>query len=319
MPNNPVFKRYKASYIKSITFYQLPKFLFGKDSYFGKLSNDAKVLYSILRDRHELSLSNGWEDENHDVYLIYSRNDMADLLNMSQPTLRKVIKELIKYNLMEEVRQGLNKPNLIYLNYIEFESDVKKIENVEISRSEKNFQSNETVENARTEKNFHSREKESFSQEGKDFSPNLTEFNQPYLNQSINQEEITLTEDDMIDEIDFEENYEEIISNNIDIEIMKKQYGEIYEEIYNLVVDTVNSSNDVVVIGKNKIPIEKVIDRFLKLNSLHIEYVISCLNNYNKPIRNIKSFMLTCLYNATVSKSSFYTNQVQHTLYGDED
>lgn len=317
MPDNkPNFKRYKAEYYKSIRYYQLPKFLFGKNSYFKKLSNDAKVLYSILRDRHELSLSNGWEDENHDIYLIYSRIDMAEILNMSQPTLRKVIKELIDYGLMEEVRQGLNKPNIIYLNYIESESDLPKIENVEISRSEKSFHSSETVENTRTENSFHSRVKETFIQESKKLSPNLTDYNQPDFidNQSIYQEdtcpqtEISLTEDGLIDkDIPIDENINRIIKKNIGYNELKKTNPEI-EDIYNLITDTFESNQKAIIINKEKIPINKVKDRFLQLNSLHIQYVLECVAKQEN-IMNIRSYLLTVLYNAPTTINIYYSNQ----------
>lgn len=312
MPTNkPNFKRYKSHYLKSITYYQLPKFLFGKDSYFKNLSNNAKVLYSILRDRHELSLSNGWEDENHDVYLIYSRDAMAEILNMSQPTLRKVIKELITCGLMEEVRQGLNKPNLIYLNYIEFTSDLPQEENVENSRSERNFHSSETIENTRTENSFHSRVKETFIQEGKKLSPNLTEYNLTEFNNlsiypegTCPQEEISLTSDE--NEIDG------LIKRNIGYNELKNTYPEI-EDIYNLMLDTFVSNKKTMTISKNQIPIGNIIERFLSLNSMHVEYVLECVTK-QPDIKNIRSYLLTALYNAPTTINSFYSNKVKNLL-----
>ncbi len=94
-------------------FYQMPKFLFEGD--LKKLSINAKVLYSLLRDRHDLSLKNGWADDNGEAYVIYSRESMGDLLGCSQPTVRKAIKQLEEHGLIREKRQGLNKPNIIFI------------------------------------------------------------------------------------------------------------------------------------------------------------------------------------------------------------
>lgn len=108
-------KRYTAEMIKATSFFQMPKFLF-----YGQcrnMSNDAKVLYSILRDRYVLSETNGWVDENGDVYIYYKRQDMWEILNMSAKKLRKVLDELKTYGLLEETQQGLNMPNKIYLLY----------------------------------------------------------------------------------------------------------------------------------------------------------------------------------------------------------
>ncbi|MEG0895676.1 MAG: replication initiator protein A, partial [Oscillospiraceae bacterium] len=116
-----MFKRYTLNDVENNLFFQMPKFLFEGDLK-SKLSNDAKVLYSLLRDRHELSIKNGWINEKNEVYLIYTRNDLCDMLGCSQPTLRKALEQLKDFNLMDEERQGLNRPNLIYLNYYYLQS-----------------------------------------------------------------------------------------------------------------------------------------------------------------------------------------------------
>lgn len=130
-----MFARYTLNDVRQNRFYQLPKFLFEGEMKTA-LSNDAKVLYSLLRDRHDLSLSNRWVNDNGEVYILFSREDMANALGCSPPTLRKIITQLIDNKLMEEERQGLNKPNLIYLNYIDISStdfykDEKKQEKIQ--------------------------------------------------------------------------------------------------------------------------------------------------------------------------------------------
>ncbi|TAH60467.1 MAG: hypothetical protein EWM50_06580, partial [Gottschalkiaceae bacterium] len=151
-------------------FYQMPKFLL--EGEFKKLSNDARVLYSLLRDRHELSLSNNWVNEKNEVYLIFTREEMAELLGCSQPTLRKGIKQLIEAGLMEEERQGLNRPNIIFLTAV-------SVENTGV----KNSFSPECKElSVQSEKNFQSRVKELFSQECKNLSPNDTNINNTDIN-----------------------------------------------------------------------------------------------------------------------------------------
>lgn len=99
--------RYTVNDVKNNRFFQMPKFLFEGD-FKDKLNNDSRVLYSLLRDRHELSLLNNWVNENNEVFFIYSREEMADMLGVSQPTLRKAIMQLKQSGLMEEERIGLN-------------------------------------------------------------------------------------------------------------------------------------------------------------------------------------------------------------------
>jgi len=81
------------------------------------LSNDAKVLYSLLRDRHQLSTKNKWINDKNEVFLIYSRNEMSNMLRVTEKTALKAVNQLKELNLLSEVKQGLNKPNLIYLSH----------------------------------------------------------------------------------------------------------------------------------------------------------------------------------------------------------
>ena len=107
-------RRITANEILESKFYQLPKFLVHNEE-FKKLSSDAKILYSIMRDRHQLSLQNNWIDNEGYVFLIYSRENMMEDLQLSDKTITKAVKDLKKHGLIDEVRQGQGKPNLIYV------------------------------------------------------------------------------------------------------------------------------------------------------------------------------------------------------------
>jgi len=282
MPNNRV--RYIATNENNNRFYQMPKFLFENEE-FTSLSNDAKVLYMLLKDRHELSLSNGWVNENNEVYLIYTRIDMQEIMHISKNTITKIVNELKKYELIDEVRQGMNKPNLIYLLAV-------------------------SIENSWSPKKWESGVTNNGSQESQILGCNKTYINNTnYNNLSINQacpiDEISLTED-LMDEID----YKEIISENIDYENLKITCPiEIVDGIFDLIIDTLHSTKKSLIVNKENIPIDRIKNRLLKLNSKHINYVINCLENINDPIGNLDSYILTCLFNASKTIGLFYTNQ----------
>jgi len=105
--------RITVDQIKQNSYAKLYKFLFAEE--FKNLGSDAILLYTILRDRHELSLSNGWHNSSGEVYLIYTRADMQEMLNCSDKPVKRAMKKLIDAHLVEEERQGLNMPNLIYI------------------------------------------------------------------------------------------------------------------------------------------------------------------------------------------------------------
>lgn len=115
---------YRVEEENSERYYKMPKELFLSELYKG-LSSDARVLYSILMDRKELSRKNGWVDEYGQVFLIYTREHIADLLNVSIRTAGKVFKQLREADLIIEAQQGLNKPNKIYVKRVTYSVGTK--------------------------------------------------------------------------------------------------------------------------------------------------------------------------------------------------
>lgn len=105
--------RYTVQSVLNNVFYQLPKFLFCDE--FSDLSNDAKILYAILRDRHESSIKKNWHDKNGDVYIYFKREEMQNVLQLSNKPIINAMMKLKSYSLLEETKQGLGKPNKIYL------------------------------------------------------------------------------------------------------------------------------------------------------------------------------------------------------------
>jgi len=113
-------QRFTLSEVEEEQFYQMPKFLFN-DKYI-ELSSDARVLYSLLRDRHKLSAKNKWVNSDNEVYLIYTRTEMSYMLRVSNKTVLKAVNQLKEHNLLEETKQGINKPNLIYIAHVDVEN-----------------------------------------------------------------------------------------------------------------------------------------------------------------------------------------------------
>ena len=104
----------KINEVKNNTFYQLPQWLF--DPEYKDMSLRAKVVYALIFDRRSLSLENNWYDKNGDVYMYFTNQQMMEKLNCSEKTIISSKKELEKYGLIKEVRQGINRPNRLYIN-----------------------------------------------------------------------------------------------------------------------------------------------------------------------------------------------------------
>lgn len=108
-------RKYQAKDFNLARFYQVPKELFENPEY-DNLSNEAKLLYSLILDRMTLSLKNktNWIDENDNVYCYYANQTAQEVLKRSERIIIKLKKELHQAGLLLEERQGLNKPNKLY-------------------------------------------------------------------------------------------------------------------------------------------------------------------------------------------------------------
>lgn len=98
-------------------FYKIPKALF-ENEFYADMKLETKVAYAILRDRFLLSIKNNWIDKSGDVYLIYKNIDLQTILSVGEKKVISLKKELANFGLLEEERQGLNKPNRLYVGNI---------------------------------------------------------------------------------------------------------------------------------------------------------------------------------------------------------
>ena len=112
---------------------EIPKALIYEPKYDGNeemgikpLSIAAKFLYGILLDRTYLSLHNAIEnndnrfvDDAGDAFIYFENAAIETILKVSAKKARAIKKELVSYELLEEVQQGLGKANKLYLNIVE--------------------------------------------------------------------------------------------------------------------------------------------------------------------------------------------------------
>ena len=109
------YEYFYGAQAEQFSFYRIPKALFTEPN-FRELSTDAKVLYGILLDRMSLSLKNQWLDAQNKVYIIFTVEEIMDALNCANKKATRLMVELEKQaGLIERKRQGLGRPNLIYV------------------------------------------------------------------------------------------------------------------------------------------------------------------------------------------------------------
>ena len=120
----------KISEVKNNAFYQMPQWLY--EPPYNVLSDKAKQIYMFLFDRRTLSIQNKWFDDKGDVFVYFTNEQLMAKLNCSKPTIISAKKELADMRLLREVRQGVNKPNRLYISGSKktLPQEVKKIDTI---------------------------------------------------------------------------------------------------------------------------------------------------------------------------------------------
>ena len=125
------FDYYYGIEAEQFSFYRVPRLLI-KDKRFKELSSDAKLLYGLMLDRMALSMKNGWFDSENRAYIHYTLENIMEDLNCAKEKCSKILAELDSkkgIGLIEKKRQGLGKPDIIYVKnfaVVEAEEIVEK-------------------------------------------------------------------------------------------------------------------------------------------------------------------------------------------------
>jgi hypothetical protein len=136
-------------------------------------------LYSVLRDRQDLSIKNNWVDADGHIYLIFTNDELMQLLSISKPTVVKYKKELENANLIINKQIGLNKANRLYV----LKPEMPILDRKGSKENELPLKSTEVKKmNSQKSKNFTSRSKENELQEVKKVNSNDTDFSDTDFN-----------------------------------------------------------------------------------------------------------------------------------------
>ena len=121
------FNYYYGSQADQFSFIRIPKIML-TDSVFQELSMAAKVLYGVLLDRMNLSMKNGWLDEEKRVYIIYQIGEIQEDLGFSKKKAMDLLTELEVFGLLQKKRRGHGLPNILYVKNFMAESDASGAE-----------------------------------------------------------------------------------------------------------------------------------------------------------------------------------------------
>ena len=122
MKERPTFQLMCQTDVQSIYHMQMPRWLFS-DPRYCEMSLDAKVTYTFLLNRFQLSRRNGWVNERGEVFVIFPRRALSKELRICEQRVTAAFKKLVELELVWEKRCGRGDANQIYLAYVTPQDD----------------------------------------------------------------------------------------------------------------------------------------------------------------------------------------------------
>ena len=242
-----------------------------------------------------LSFNDGWK---------FSTKGLSAICKEGPDAILSALRELEKHGYLVRHRQRDGKGRMSSTIFEIYEEPQESTPEREMPHTENPCVEKPDVDNPRGDKSAQINTDQVITQERNTLSKNY---------QSINL--------DGMDRMDERSEYEEIIKENLDYDILcqdPKFDKDRFREIMDIMLDAVCSTAPTIRINGEDMPQQVVKSRFLKLNSSHIEYVLEAMNKNPSDIRNIRAYLLTALYNASLTIDNYYSALVNHDFYGQD-
>lgn len=278
----PYIEPHKA---RQYTYFVVPKVLL-TDPAFAKIDCTAKIIYSLMLSRLSLSAENPgqYTDAEGRLYIVYSVDEIADTLQISRPTVVKMITQLNNAGLIEKKRQGQGKPTLYYV--MDFTAALEK---------PTDFQNSKFLT---------SRSKKSEILEFKNFNPSNNDLknndcsnNNPsfmQVQEGMKEGAIPFVPDYSQDDL---EDITQNVKDSIEYDVFEEKWGqEIAQYVLSLIVGVLTRTGPVTM-GGNEYPEEVVKKRYRSLKFEDVDLALEKLFA-NPDVRNQNAYLRTLLYNA---------------------
>lgn len=234
------------------------------------------------------------EDKLQNGYFFSTRENIEKETTLSPHQQRQALKNIVNFGFVEVTERDM--PKKTYYKVIE-----EKVYDF-LSKTELDFAEIKKF-NDKTSKNLTSSDENIECQDVEKFNTNNNK-----INNNKNNNILSYHIKDEEDEID----YEEIFKKNIEYEILiqDERTKGLIQNITDIAVETLNSKHKEIYINSEPTSIELVRSQYMKLNPMHIQYLINCLQQNSKDVKSIKSYIRTSLYNAPKTMNVDTTLQV---------
>lgn len=279
------------------------------------LGTNEAIIYSALIAKQAYYKQRKMLDE--DGYFFCTISDLQESTGLTRYQQDGAIKKLIEANLIDCCKKGIparrffranDNVDLLRILLQKGEEIMQSLNPLTVKNSKQvcDFSTNFSAENSQTCLGKTYKHTYNPNNKSKDINPNQSIFT------------------DGIDRIDSstkgfcssEERaeYLQLIHDNIEYDFQAEK--EKVDELVEIMLDVICSANKTVRVNGENMPQEVVKSRFLKLNSSHIDYVLTALKKNTSEVHNIRAYLITALYNAPTTIDSYYSAWVNHDMHG---
>ena len=282
---------------EQFTFYRIPKKLITEGRY-KSVSVEAKFLYGLMLDRMGLSAKNNWVDEQNHVFIYFTIDDAVSQLCVSKNKALKLMSELVCAGLIEKKRQGLGKPDMIYV--LDFNSG--GVENSD-NPSEVELQESQNT-NPQNIKNGNSGLSENELQEVCFSNSNNTEKNNTEKNDNkyIDTESVKDVDDD---EASLSMSKQEIRKRIEYDELIEEYDKKLVDMAVDIIYDVITSKESFIMVNGRKMHIMLACIHLKMIRYAHICHVLDNILRNNSQIRDMKAYLTAALINSYIDLGGF--------------
>lgn len=335
------FDYFYGNEAEQFTFYRIPKILI-TSPHFKKISDSAKLLYGLMLDRMSLSIRNGWLDDDNRAYIFFTTNDIMEQMCCGTEKATKMLAELDSekgIGLIERVKQGQDKPAIIYLKkFYELEDTAHSTKLSEIESQDFQELKNKTFENRKTRlseiesqdfrksknKTFENRKSGLSEIESLEFRKskcnynniNNTDINYIY---PINQDNYNIQNSDTQTEEEWIDRYTKTvdeIKKQIDYDyLINHAERDIVDEVVNIMAEVMTVYRPKYKIEGDFIEYNAVVNRFRQITAKQLEICLLTYFRKIQRIKNPKAYWISTLYNIPLTSEIVLQNMINSDIY----
>ena len=304
MEKRPNFSLMKQTDVQTVYHMQMPHWLFS-DPHYCEMSLDAKVAYTFLLNRFQLSRLNGWINEFGEVFVVFPRKEMARELRVGEKRVTAAFKELADRGLIWEKRCGLCAANQIYLALVQPMDDP----DYECApfMNKGNSGGSGAADSALPEPS-NPRFRKGYNNSSGAVIPTLPdppaappskkELNHTYRSQKEVSQSIPRARDDRLTDADENELTE--ILDSCELDLFPDDTARVFEDV----IERLFYSESLRV-GKAILPQNRVRSRLHRLNEIILRDVEQKMaENTERPIRNTTAYIMSLIFNSIAESES---------------